>query len=88
MNYNINSSGLYDVTSYNFIAYNATISSSLIVNGSSLATETNLNNLSTYTKLNIDDLNTTSTWIVGTVDGYCNVGGVGAGCGSNTVSRA
>ena len=26
--------------------------------------------------------------IAGTVDGYCNVGGVGAGCGSNTVSRA
>ena len=48
MNYNINSSGLYDLNSYNLIANNATILSSLTVNGSTLATNTNLNNLSTY----------------------------------------
>ena len=47
MNSNINSSGLYDVNSYNLITTNATILSSLTVNGSTLATNTNVNNLST-----------------------------------------
>ena len=56
MNYNINSSGLYDVNAYNLIATNATVLSSLTVNGSTLATDNNLNNLSTYTKLNIDKI--------------------------------
>ena len=64
MNYNINSSGLYDVNAYNLIATNATVLSSLTVNGSTLATQTNLNNVSTYSKLNIDNLNTTSTTIL------------------------
>ena len=63
MNSNINSSGLYDVNAYNLIATNATVLSSLTVNGSTLATETNVNNLSTYTKLNIDRLNAKSTTI-------------------------
>ncbi len=46
MNYNINSSGLYDVSAYNLIAINATVLSSLTVNGSTLATDNNVNNLS------------------------------------------
>ena len=44
MNYNINSSGLYDVNAYNLIATNATVLSSLTVDGSTLATDTNVNN--------------------------------------------
>jgi hypothetical protein len=64
MNYNINSSGLYDVNAYNLIATNATVLSSLTVNGSTLATDNNLNNLSPYTKLNIDNLNATSTTLL------------------------
>ncbi len=52
MNNIINSSGIYDVNSYNLIATNATFLSSLNVIGSTLAKETNLNNLSTYSKLN------------------------------------
>jgi hypothetical protein len=63
MNYNINSSGLYDLNSYNLIANNATILSSLTVNGSTLATNTNLNNLSTSSTLSINNLNNTSTTI-------------------------
>jgi hypothetical protein len=43
MNYNINSYGLYDVNAYNLIATYATVLSSLTFNGSTLATETNVN---------------------------------------------
>ena len=55
MNSNINSSGLYDVNSYNLIATNATILSTLTVNGAILATEINVNNLSSTSKLSINN---------------------------------
>ncbi len=55
MNYNINSSGIYDVNSYNLISNNATIISSLNVGGAIIRPNTissittifnNLNSLS------------------------------------------
>ena len=61
MNKNINSSGIYDVNAYNLIANKVTILSSLTVNGSTLATDTNVNNLSTYSALNLTNLQATST---------------------------
>ncbi len=43
MNYNINSSGLYDVNSYNLVSTNATILSSLNVSGlTTLSNDTNI----------------------------------------------
>ena len=42
MNYNINSSGLYDVNAYNLTANNATILSTLNVNGNVLGSNNTL----------------------------------------------
>ena len=71
MNYNINSSGIYDINSYNLISNNATILSSLNVGGSIIGPNTissisttstsiinNLNSLSSYSYLNINTTNT------------------------------
>ena len=44
MNYNINSSGLYDVNAYNLIATNATVLSTLNVNGNILGSNNTLFN--------------------------------------------
>ncbi len=45
MNYNINSSGVYDVKSYNLISNNATILSSLNVAGNLIGSGTASSNL-------------------------------------------
>ncbi len=50
MNYNINSSGIYDVSSYNLISNNATIPSSLNVAGNLIGSGTALSNLN-YTSI-------------------------------------
>ncbi len=64
MNSIINSSGIYDINSYNLIIYDN------IINKPDLATTANLNNLSTNSTLSINghttqisDLNNTSTAI-------------------------
>ncbi len=54
MNSNIGSSGLYDINAYNLIATDAAVSSSLTVNGSTLATIKKFNNLSTASTLSIN----------------------------------
>ena len=79
MNYNINSSGIYDINSYNLISNNATILSSLNVGGAIIGPNTissisnlnitsttiinNLNSLSQNSTLSINNLNATSTTI-------------------------
>jgi hypothetical protein len=72
-----NSSGIYDITSYNLTSNNATILSTLNVGGSVIGPNTilsinilnattttilnHLNSLSTYSNLNISNLQSTST---------------------------
>jgi NDP-sugar pyrophosphorylase family protein len=51
MNYNINSSGVYDITSYNLISNKATIFSTLNILGS-----TTLNNTTINSSLNVSGL--------------------------------
>ena len=75
MNYKINSSGIYDITSFNLLSNKATIFSSLNVNGSDITSAisgisttsntifNNLNSLSTYSALNISNIQTTSNTI-------------------------
>ena len=58
MNCNINSSGLYDVNAYNLIATNATVLSSLTVNGDIIGSGTALTNLNYDSISNKPDLTT------------------------------
>ena len=52
MNFNINSSGLYDVNAYNLIATNATVLSTLNVAGNIIGSGTALTNLNYNAILN------------------------------------
>ena len=81
-----NSSGIYDITSYNLTSNNATILSTLNVGGSVIGPNTilsinnlnattttifnNPNSLSTYSNLNISNLQSTSTAVLGLVNGH------------------
>jgi hypothetical protein len=67
MNYNINSSGLYDIDSYNLTATNATVLSTLNVAGNIIGSGTALSNLNYWSK-------STST-----NDIYYTIGSVGIG---------
>jgi hypothetical protein len=62
MNNIINSSGIYDITSYNSTSNNATILSSLNVGGSVIGPDTisSINNLNTTTTTIINNLKTQS----------------------------
>jgi hypothetical protein len=69
MNYNINSSGLYDVNAYNLTAYNATILSTLNVNGNVLGSNnalfqnpiTCISSLNVSGNSNLNNLNVSGT---------------------------
>ncbi len=62
MNYNINSSGIYDVNSYNLISKNATILSSLNVAGDLIGSGTALFNLNYSSIINPPDLTVYNSW--------------------------
>ena len=62
MNCNINSSGLYDVNSYNLIATNATVLSTLNVAGNIIGSGTALSNLNYGSITNPPDLTVYNAW--------------------------
>ena len=64
MNYNINSSGIYDVNAYNLTSNNATILSSLNVGGAIIGPNTisSISNLNTTSTSIINNLNSLSSY--------------------------
>ena len=62
MNSNINSSGLYDVNSYNLITTNATVLSTLNVAGNIIGSGTALSNLNYGSITNPPDLALYNAW--------------------------
>ena len=62
MNSNINSSGLYDVNSYNLITTNATVLSTLNVAGNIIGSGTALSNLNYGSIINPPDLTQYNAW--------------------------
>ena len=87
MNYNINSSGLYDINAYNLIATHATVLSSLNVNGNILGSNNTLFNnpitcvssLNVSGTSNLNNLNVSGTTILNnitTINSSLNVSGL------------
>ena len=83
MNYNVNSSGIYDVNAFNLTSKNVTVLSSLNVSGYDILTlinnsnttsntnfNNNLNSLSTNSTLSINNLNATSTTFLGILNNH------------------
>jgi hypothetical protein len=72
MNCNINSSGLYDINSYNLTATNATVLSTLNVAGNIIGSGTALSNLNYGSIINPPDLTPYNAWskITGTSSIY------------------
>ena len=78
MNSNMNSSGLYDVNSYNLITTNATVLSTLNVAGNIIGSGTALSNLNYGSIINPPDLTPYNAWtkVSGTTNIY-NTGSSG-----------
>ncbi len=62
MNCNINSSGLYDINTYNVIATNATVLSTLYVAGNIIGSGTARSNLNYGSITNLPDLTQSNAW--------------------------
>ena len=62
MNYNINSSGIYDINSYNLTSNNATVLSTLNVAGNIIGSGTALSNLNYGSIINPPDLTPYNAW--------------------------
>ena len=86
MNYNINSSGIYDINSYNLTSNNATVLSTLNVAGNIIGSGTALSNLNYGSIINPPDLTPYNAWtkITGTSHIY-NTGSSGK-VGINTTN--